>query len=537
MKTRVWKSEVTLWVLALYVLWVPPQSRAEVEGASSIAQSVVVVCNERDLLSTELAYFYAEQRGIPRSRVVSLRCPSKEEITRDEFDETIARPLRRKFVEAGWWKMDPVAPDRVLSSNIVYLALMRGLPLKILPVAEPYAGDRPEGPEALRARNEACVDSELAALGFFTPQISGALVNPYYRSFTSLADFRTAPLLAVCRLDAISERTVRKMIVESIIAERYGLVGRAYVDARGTKLQGYAEGDAWLFKAADLLGRRGIPVVVDKVEPLFPNGFPLTQAAHYYGWYAQDAVGPFGEADFFFSPGAVAAHIHSFSASTLRDLKAGWVGPLLAKGAAASFGNVYEPYLQFTTEIDLFVDRFTSGMTFGESVYAATRCLSWMNTFVGDPLYAPYRRWNNISDPLEAAPETREWLAYKSGVETWIKKGAVAGTRELASKALALQSGVIYEGLAILLAGSGDLEGAQRAFRSARRHYKNIKDDVRTVYIEVNHLRRLGKTAEALAVLDSGIKRARKSPSVSVLKSIESELKQARPKQTSGSGG
>ncbi len=528
---------MALWVVAVVALCASREMCAEVAVGSPAARSVVVVCNERDLLSTELAYFYAEQRGIPRSQIVSLRCPTKEEITRDEYDETIARPLRRKFVEAGWWKTDPAAPDRLIGSQIHYVVLMRGVPLKILPVAEPYPGDRQEGPEALRSRNEACVDSELAALGFFTPQISGALVNPYYRSFTPLADFQTAPLLAVCRLDAVSERTVRKMIVESIIAERYGLVGRAYVDARGTTLEGYAEGDAWLFRAADVLGQRGIPVIVDKVEPLFPSAFPLTQAAHYYGWYAQNAVGPFGEPDFFFFPGAVAAHIHSFSASTLRDLNTGWVGPLLAKGAAASFGNVYEPFLQFTTEIDLFVDRFTSGLTFGESVYAATRCLSWMNTFVGDPLYAPYRRWNDASDPLRPAPETREWLAYRNGVEIWAKKGAAAGIRELSSKAMALQSGVIYEGLGILLAGSGDLEGAQRAFRSARKHYENIKDDVRTVYLEVNHLRRLGKTAEAFAVLESGIKRARRSPGVALLKEIEQEMKRAMPEQPSRSGG
>src|SRR5438874_4994630 len=125
----------------------------------------------------------------------------------------------------------------------------------------------------------------------------------------------------------------------------------------------------------------------------------MTDCALYYGWYAATVAGPFTQPDFHFVPGAVAVHIHSFGASTLRDTNANWVGPLLARGAAASIGNVYEPYLQLTPHLDIFNDRLLHGFTFAESAYMATRVLSWMSVMVGDPLYRPYAAWLQIDVP------------------------------------------------------------------------------------------------------------------------------------------
>jgi hypothetical protein len=67
-----------------------------------------------------------------------------------------------------------------------------------------------------------------------------------------------------------------------------------------------------------------------------------------------------------------------------------WVGPLIRRGAAATLGNVYEPFLQLTPMLDLFYDRLVNGLTFAESAYAALREVSWMTTIVGDPLYRPF---------------------------------------------------------------------------------------------------------------------------------------------------
>ena len=62
----------------------------------------------------ELAHFYAEKRGIPKDQVIGLRCSKAEEITRGEYDQTIAEPLRKVFtriavVEAARWPQSPPA--------------------------------------------------------------------------------------------------------------------------------------------------------------------------------------------------------------------------------------------------------------------------------------------------------------------------------------------------------------------------------------------------------------------------------------------
>lgn len=114
----------------------------------------------------------------------------------------------------------------------------------------------------------------------------------------------------------------------------------------------------------------------------------MTDCALYYGWYAGNVGGPFNQSGRFV-PGAVAIHIHSFSAATLSDENSGWAGPLVSRGAAATVGNVYERYLELTAHLDVLNDRSMHGFTFAESVFMASRGLWWMGVAVGDPLYPP----------------------------------------------------------------------------------------------------------------------------------------------------
>src|SRR5207248_5883842 len=114
--------------------------------------------------------------------------------------------------------------------RIHFVALIRGMPLKIRPIATPYPGDNPAGGGPVQGRNEASIDSELSALGFLTRQISGAVTNPYFQGFRPIAEVTAAPLLLVTRLDAPDSATVRQMITDAIEAEKNGLWGRAFVD-------------------------------------------------------------------------------------------------------------------------------------------------------------------------------------------------------------------------------------------------------------------------------------------------------------------
>ena len=84
-------------------------------------------------------------------------------------------------------------------------------------------------------------------------------------------------------------------------------------------------------------------------------------------------------------------HIHSFSARTLHSATEGWCGPLVARGVAATAGNVFEPYLQLTHRPNLLLRALSQGKTLGDAAYYALPALSWQAVVIGDPLYRPFK--------------------------------------------------------------------------------------------------------------------------------------------------
>jgi len=317
------------------------------------------------------------------------------------------------------------------------------------------------------------------------------------------------------------------MITDAIATEREGLTGLAYVDARGIKDPGYIEGDQWLFNMAADARRHGSPVVLDNGPDLFPESYPMSHAALYFGWYAENVAGPFVRPDFHFQRGAVAVHLHSFSAATLRSALSHWASPLLIAGAAATLGNVYEPYLHFTTELDLFHDRLRSGFTFAESSYMAQRALSWMSTFIGDPLYRPYKG----AMESDERPQTGEWADYRKGSALWFNQGRTPGETELKARGKALHSGFIMEGLGLLQLTVNDREAALASFAEARQYYGKTDDAMRTAIHEVFQLRAAHRENDALALIDKMIGLVPGSPSVDLLRAMGNDIKASLAKK------
>jgi uncharacterized protein (TIGR03790 family) len=493
------------------------------------AEATVVVYNENDRDSRELAITYAGRRGIPRDHVLALQCPVAEEITRAEYDRDIAEPLRKAFLNKGWWTLSigsTTESQEVEKTSIHFVALIRGIPLKIKPQFESYPGDRPSGPPPISTHNEAAVDSELSVLGAGTHQISGAIDNPYFRGFSPIASAAIPSMLLVCRLDAATVETVQRMINDSVITEQEGLRGFAYIDARNTSVEGLKLGDGWLYNAAVIARKRGQPTILDNGEGLFPVMYPMRYAAIYLGWYSQDVAGPFQRPDFRFQRGAVAVHLHSFSGLTLRDPKRFWCAPLLEAGAAATLGNVYEPYLGLTPALDTFYDRLRAGFTFAESAYMSQRQLSWMTTFVGDPLYRPFKRDNDLS----ARKPNDEWAAYSEGARIWFADGPAAGQAALEASAKKFKSGIILEGLGLLQIAGGDSNAAVGTFAQAARLYSNPEDATRASIHAVLQLKGLNRTPEALALARKQIAAFPKTPAVELLKAIETDMKNPAPK-------
>jgi len=485
--------------------------------ANPDAAATLVVFNENDRDSAELARFYAEKRGVPKEQVIGLKCAKTEEISREEYEKTIAEPLRQAFTANSWWKLrEAENPNGAVESNkIRFVALIRGIPLKIAAAAN-SAGDKATGPAPVGTTNEAAVDSELAVLGLRSRVISGVMNNPYFRSFTPVAEARRPELLLVCRLDAPTPEIVRRMITDSLAAEQEGLVGLAYIDARGITDPGYIEGDTWLYAIANTARRRGTPVVLDNGPSLFPQSYPMTRAALYFGWYSEHLSGPFVRPDFRLARGAIAVHIHSFSAATLRDPLRHWAGPLVAAGAAATLGNVYEPYLALTPHLDVFHDRLRAGLTFGESAYMAQRVLSWMTTCVGDPLYRPFKG----AAELEELPLTGEWADYRKDARLWFSTERATGEEVLRADAKRNRSGVIMEGLGLLQLTVNDRDAALVSFPQAREYYGKGDDAMRVAVHEIIQLRTAGRVADAKALAQKMIAAAPNSPAVDLLRAL-----------------
>jgi uncharacterized protein (TIGR03790 family) len=377
---------------------VPAQARAD-------GDEVIVIYNSRVPESKSVAEHYAERRHVPKSQVFGFELTTAQDISRTEFQDALQKPLLKKLQSLKLWRLGPGevpgtngkpvrVQGKVLESKIRYAVLCYGVPLK---VARDTSLHEP-AEETMRPefrRNEACVDSELAALPLANQNLplAGPLRNPLYTTTNAWSLHPTNGLLLVTRLDGPSPEIARALVDKAIEAENDGLWGRAYIDLRGTTDPAMKPGDDWIRGAGEICRHLGFETIVDTNADTFSTSFPMSHIAIYIGWYTERVNGPFTLPHVEFMPGAFAYHLHSFSAAALRTTDRNWTGPLLAKGATITMGCVDEPYLGGTPDVAVFVARLMfQGFTFGEAAYAGQSVLSWQTTVVGDPLYRPFKK-------------------------------------------------------------------------------------------------------------------------------------------------
>lgn len=435
------------------------------------AAATAVVFNPDFPESESLARFYAEKRGIPPAQIIGLPCSKEEAITRQAFDETLRTPL-----------------SEAISSGIDILVLMHGVPSKII--------RQKEKPQPSR-EDEASVDSELACLRMPAMELAGALNNPWYNKaqrFHTFAEKRG--MLLVARLDAASPATVRRMIEDSLAVEKTGLRGRAVIDL-ALKKGAYEEGEEWLRRSALSYKTRGIPTYVDRYEPVIREGWPLPDTALYFGWYTGEVAGALKSPSFRFKRGAVACHLHSFSAGIIRTGTQNWVGPLLEHGAAATMGNVWEPYLSLTVHFDILNDRLLKGWTLAEAAWCATPGLSWMNVVLGDPLYRPFA--------ANALGTDRDYAVYRGIAERHADdEDTSLMKRDVLENARSRSNPHLLEMLALLASQESKTAEAIDLLQHARSLYTKADDRLRTLIYEVELLHRdrdAKKDQQALALL------------------------------------
>ena len=472
-----------------------------VTKAAPIApESVAVVYNSNIPESMDLAEHYAQMRNIPAENLVGIPLPERGQISRIAYNTSLRDPLRNAFSARGWWTLGRTAEGTIMPATckITTVVCMRGIPFKIgrevIP-AEQADKSAKLSPQFAHI-NEASVDSELAMMGIQGIPTAGPLNNPYFKKDQSFASAKLSIMLLVGRIDGPSYEICKRMIDDAVSTETYGLWGMCYIDI-AKKGGGYASGDQWLENIAELNFFTGIPTVVDRNKQTFTTNYPMSDAALYYGWYTKHRNGPLLNEHFQFRKGAVAMHLHSFSASNLRDTNSHWTGPILAKGAAATIGNVYEPYLHLTHHLDIFHDRLIKGFSLVEAAYMAAPTISWQNVVLGDPLYRPFL---HLEGSGEITDQDRDYRAIRIANERWGKQPDTL-IKKLRTAAAAKNNGRISEYLGLWHRHNKNNKIAIAFFDSASKKHLKESDQLRQWLYTADIHREAGNKRMAIQIL------------------------------------
>ncbi len=377
-------------------------------------EEVLVIANKKAAKSLELADYYMKQRSIPPENLVLLWMTDKETCTWLEYNAKAIPPIRR------FLKKNP---------RIRAMVTIFGIPLRITGPKDSLEERKQMGllcdqrkaieqqlnaaavdstthkslqTTLARAQNKirqfkinhdktASFDSELSLVKQESYDLNFWQPNPFYLGFKDQTPkIPKSNVMMTSRLDAASVKIVKRIIDDSIEAEKEGISGTAYFDARWKnpgkkKLFGYAYYDRSIHNAAQFHSLKKIlPVVINDTQDLFQPG-DCPKAALYCGWYS---LAKYIDA-FQWAKGSVGYHIASSEATTLKQKDSQvWCKRMLDNGIAATIGPTGEPYVQSFPVPEIFFNLLTEGyLTLAESYMVSLPFLSWKMVLIGDPLY------------------------------------------------------------------------------------------------------------------------------------------------------
>lgn len=342
--------------------------------AAQTGENVLLVVNQSDPASREIADYYRPKRAIPPRNVCLIAAPSTEEIDWKTYQQRIERPVGECLQKAG------------LTEKVLYIVTTMGVPLKV------------DGAGSGMETERCSVDSELALLysklkGEKYPRAS-VVPNPFFMKREEAFRRPRFPIYLVTRLAAYDVADVKAMIDRSLAAKNRG---KFVLDVA----PGQDEmGNEWLRTAAVLLpDARVFLDETNKAVYLQPD------VIGYASWGSNDPSRKLRDLGFRWLPGAIATEFVStngrtfkrppdnWTYSTWQDRTRFWEGSpqglsadLLHQGATGASGNVYEPFLSGCVRPDYLLPAYYGGRNLAESFYLAMPYLSWQGVVLGDPL-------------------------------------------------------------------------------------------------------------------------------------------------------
>lgn len=375
---------------------------------------ILVIANSRQRASLTLARYYCRKRGLPARNIVPVSLGGRlhRTISRDEYDNRLAGPIRRLFrtrEDLGQIKClvttfgVPFRVDRrgAKRDSAARLTELRRQRQRVKAALDQLDEDDPnDATQRTRHQRELTeIDRETDSLNgketdaSVDSELSMVLFDDYelYRWQPNLLRHRGEhpyKTLMVSRLDGPNVEIAMGLVDKAIEAEAKGLHGTAYVDSRGIHSKSaYGYYDQSLRDMAILTRlRTTLAVEEERTNDLFPPG-SCPDAALYCGWYS---LKKYIDA-FDFVPGAVGFHIASFEAAHIRTSGTQWCPAMLKDGITATLGPVAEPYLHAFPQPKLFFAELFNGCCLVEAYYRTKPFNSWQMVLIGDPLYRPFK--------------------------------------------------------------------------------------------------------------------------------------------------
>ncbi len=345
------------------------------QAVAQTGADVLLVVNERSLISRRIGDYYIKKREIPLTQVCRLNMPPNEEISRETFEQSVQKPVTA-FLKKNQ-----------LTERVLYIVTTLGVPLKI------------QGTMDQMQSEASSVDSELAALygrlhGLDWP-VKGALKNPYFMQVSEPFRHPKFPIYLVTRLAGYSFEDVQGLIDRSLAAKNTGML---VLDVRADN---NTPGNQWLRSAAHALPQSRV-LLEDTAKILYDQ----KNVIGYASWGSNDPDRHRRDLGFEFLPGAITNEYVSTNARTFTKPSDSWnigtwsdapstwfanspqtlTADMVQGGATGASGHVYEPYLELIARPDYLFPAYFSGRTLGESYYIAMPAISWMNIVIGDPL-------------------------------------------------------------------------------------------------------------------------------------------------------
>jgi uncharacterized protein (TIGR03790 family) len=379
-------------------------------AASHTSAEVLLVYNANSPISVAIAKDYAARRGVTKSVVIhcadSAINAANETISLADYTGQIEAPIR------AYLKQHP---------EINFIVLTKGVPIR---VRGGETGSRDENLPASAPLN-ASVDSYLAAMDY--PSIHGpgsnavkiaihgsgargfGWLNHYWKADVPFSHAKFGGYL-VTRLDGYTQADAEALVTRALAAENAKTPGGDVLldvqpifkfrstDAASQPLDvtgdipdesDYGSWNADMVKAGDLLIARKVRTELDRDEAFVGDRSNLRG---YFSWGSNDAK--YNEKAYeslTFAPGAIGDTAVSTSARTFLPTTGGQslITDLIAHGITGVKGYTDEPLLQAIASPSIAMERYTSGFTLAESLYAASRFVGWEDVVIGDPLCRP----------------------------------------------------------------------------------------------------------------------------------------------------